>query len=180
MIRLLVIGLLALSSCGHPAFAQTPRRITPLAERPKDNLGLPCDFLNLKPGCRYVPADGLKDPKALDVWQRIAAAALADLEYAKALSVAAGTPAANVRGQCWDALIVANKRAVGSSIALTKPDPHLASDAEALAELIDDLDLKGPLAVACSGAAQLFKLSVFQLISGLVTGAAGMAALGAT
>lgn len=153
---------------------------------PSAALGLPCDFLNLLPGCRYVPPANAGDSKPLDVWQAVAKVALADLEYAKALSEAAGTPAAKVRGQCWDALIVANRRATGVGVkdsagnVISKPDPHLASDAESLAELVDDLDLKGPLAVACAGSAQMFKLSVLQLISGFVTGAAGLAALGGT
>lgn len=160
---------LAVALAVSPAMAQT------------DKLGFPCDLLKLKPGCRYVPPPGATaTPQALDVWKNIAAAALPDLEYAKALSAAAGTPASGVRGQCWDALIVANKRAVGSTVAGDKPDPHLATDAEQFAELLDDLDPKGPLFVACAGTAQLFKLQVLQLINALVTGAVGLAAAGVT
>lgn len=152
---------------------------TPTAKPTTDVLGFPCDLLKLKPGCKYDPPTGAAAATTpLAIWQKIAAAALPDLQYAKALSDAAATPAAKVRGQCWDALIAANQRASGASISLTKPDPHLASDAEALAEVIDDLDLKGPLAVACAGAAQLTKLTVYQLISALMAGASGLAAAG--
>lgn len=167
MIRIILALCLALAV--SPALAQT------------DKLGFPCDLLRLKPGCRYVPPSGATaTPQALDVWKNIAAAALPDLEYAKALAMASGTPASGVRAQCWDALITANKRAVGEGLPAAMPDPHLATDAERFAELLEDLNPSGPLFVACAGTAQLFKLQVLQLINALITGAVGLAAAGVT
>lgn len=153
--------------------------------------GFPCDPLNLLPGCNVsVPGqDGkgsTEQPVELDIWQKIATAALPDLDYASQLAAAAGTPGGGVRKQCWDALIAANKMASGMAVkdangnVIPKPDPHLFTDVESLAELLDNLAPKGPLWTACAGAAQLAATSVLTFINAAVTGAAGLAALGVT
>lgn len=194
-----ILALAALSSCGmDPAFAQTPR---PPASRPIEAAiaALPrpplCDHLNLLPGCHVEVSDPSSPsgratttkPVELDIWQKITAAALPDLEYASAQAQAAGTPSAGVRKQCWDAIIVANKQANGSGVKdaagapLTKPtDAHLFVDVESLAEVLDNLAPNGPLWVACTGAAGLFRTTALTFINIAVTGAAGLAALAGT
>lgn len=152
--------------------------------------GLPCDLLNLLPGCQIQSQDatGKTTTKAveLDLWKKITDAALPDLDYASQLAAAAGTGASGVRKQCWDAIITANKQASGLGVknadgtARAKPDPSLFTDVESLAEVLDNLAPGGPLWTACAGAAQLAKTNVLTLLNAMVTGAAGMAALGVT
>lgn len=173
------------------AYAQTPR-VVPRAEAapslPRPPL---CDPLNLLPGC-HVEVSGEAggktgtQPVELDIWHKITSAALPDLDYASASAVAAATPASGVRKQCWDALILVNKQAAGTGVknadgtVMTKPDPHLFTDVESLAEVLDNLAPGGPLWVACSGAAQLAKTNVLTFINAVITGATGLAALGVT
>lgn len=190
----LAIGIAALG-LGWPgtAHAQTPR-VAPRAEAaPAPSLPRPplCDPLNLLPGC-HVEVSGEAggktgtQPVELDIWHKITSAALPDLDYASASAVAAGTPASGVRKQCWDALILVNKQAAGTGVknadgtVMTKPDPHLFTDVESLAEVLDNLAPGGPLWVACSGAAQLAKTNVLTFINAVITGATGLAALGVT
>lgn len=187
-----------------PAFAQAPRSqpaprpapaveaaapATPAAPRTTTH-GFPCDLLNLLPGCQVQAQDAngrpTSEPVELNLWKKITTAALPDLDYASALAAAAGTGASAVRKQCWDSLIVANKQASGSGAkdatgaVMTKPDPHLFTDVESLAEVLDNLAPGGPLWTSCAGAAQLAKTNVLTLLNGMVTGVTGMAALGVT
>lgn len=190
----LAIGL-ALVLASHPAAAQTrlpsavpARESAPTPATPRPPI---CDPLNLLPGC-HVEVSGAAggktgtQPVELDIWKKIADAALPDLDYASALAAAASTDGGNVRKQCWDALIKANKQASGVGVKnpdgtpMTKPDPHLFVDVESLAEVLDNLTPKGPLWTACAGAAQLAGTSVLTFINAIVTGSAGLAALGVT
>jgi hypothetical protein len=149
-----------------------------------------CDPLNLLPGCHVQATSpsgvAATQPIELSIWAKIVNAALPDLEYASALAMSAGTSAAGVRKQCWDALIAANKIASGTSLkdsagnTLARPDPHLFTDAEQFAELIDNLAPSGPLWTSCAGAAQLAGTNVLTFINAAVTGASGLAALGVT
>lgn len=122
-----------------------------------------------------------KDMQAL--WNKIITASNADLTYAAALATSSNTASSKVRLQCWQAILTLNQQANGSSLknadgtAMVKPDPHLFSDAESLAEVIDNLSPQGPLFTACAGAAQLAKTNTLTLINAVVTGAAGIAAL---
>lgn len=152
--------------------------------------GLPCDLLNLLPGCQIQSQDDTgkmtTKPVELDLWKKITDAALPDLDYASALATAAGTGASGVRKQCWDSLITANKQASGLGVknadgtSRAKPNPSLFTDVESLAEVLDNLAPGGPLWTACAGAAQLAKTNVLTLLNAMVTGATGMAALGVT
>jgi hypothetical protein len=125
-------------------------------------------------------------PVELNVWRKIADAALPDLDYASQMAGVAGTDGGKVRKQCWDAIIVANKQAAGLGVKdasgnlVPRPDPHLFSDVESLSEVLDNLTPKGPLWTACAGAAQLAGTSVLTFVNAAVTGAAGLAALGVT
>jgi hypothetical protein len=125
--------------------------------------------------------DVQKDAEAL--WQKIASASSADLTYSAAMAKAANTSASQVRYQCWEALITANQQANGVGLKnpdgspMPKPDPHLFTDVETAAEVIDNLSPQGALYTSCSGAAQLAKANVLTFISAAVTGAAGLAAM---
>jgi hypothetical protein len=180
--------LAALTVIGSAAGAQqrqpVRQAVEPIAR------SLICDPLNLLPGC-HIETKGpngaaTTKPVELDVWQKLVNSALPDLEYASAQAAAAGTPAAAVRKQCWDAIILANRQASGANVkdasgnALTKPDPHVFVDVEGLAELLDNLAPNGPLWTACSGAAGLAKTNALTFINSVVAGAAGLAALGVT
>lgn len=155
-------------------------------------LALPkiCDPLNLLPGCQVQTSaangQASNQPVELNLWSKIVNAALPDLEYASALAVSAGTGGAGVRNQCWQALITANKVASGAGLKdaggnpLVKPNPALFTDAEQFAEVLDNLAPGGPLWTSCAGAAQLAGTNVLTFINAVVTGAAGLAALGAT
>jgi hypothetical protein len=182
-----ILILAALTIVVTSAQAQTPRP-APAAASAAVPRPLICDPLNLIPGCHVEApgAGGSTQPVELNVWQKIVGAALPDLEYASAQAAAAGTPAAGVRKQCWDAIILANKQASGTGVkdaagvAMVKPDPHLFVDVESLAEILDNLAPNGPLWTACSGAAGLVKTNALTFINAVVGGAAGMAALGVT
>jgi hypothetical protein len=141
------------------------------------------DWLKLfPPGCT-VPVAG-KSAATVSLWQRIANAAQPDLQYALAMTKAANTPAANVRGQCLQAIIDLNQAISGSGLKdatgkpLAEPDPHLFTSAEAFAEMTDALQPSGPLFVNCSGAAQLAATKTLTFVNALVTGVAGIAKLG--
>ena len=89
-----------------------------------------------------------KDMQAL--WDKIVTASNTDLTYAAALATSANTASSKVRLQCWQAIIALNQQANGATLknndgtAMVKPDPHLFSDAESLAEVIDNLSPQGP------------------------------------
>jgi hypothetical protein len=181
-----LVILIVLSIC-DAALAQQPAS-RPRAETPPPMpRPLICDPLNLLPGCHITGQSGANgQPVELYIWDKIVNAALPDLQYASALAASAGTPSAGVRKQCWDALITANKTASGIGLkdangnALAKPDQHLFVDVEQLAEVIDNLAPTGPLFTACAGAAQLARTNTLTFINAIVTGAAGLAALGIT
>ncbi len=122
-----------------------------------------------------------KDMQAL--WQKIVTASNTDLTYASALAGSAGTASSKIRKQCWDAIIALNVQASGSGLKnadgtpMVRPDPHLFTDVESLAEVIDNLSPQGPLFTSCAGAAQLAKTNTLMFINAVVTGAAGLAAL---
>ncbi len=157
--------------------------------RPRpDAAGRPfiCDPLNLIPGCMNESSPtGSVD--IFDLAKKIAALTLPDLDYASAMAKAAGTPGGILRATCWQALITANTQLQGT--ALKNPDgtpmtmpasPHVFTDVEQLAEIVDSLQPNGPLVSGCAAAAQAAKMNVLNFISLGVAGAAGFAALGVT
>lgn len=121
------------------------------------------------------------DMKAL--WDKIIAADDADLTYAVAMAKAANTPSSAVRLQCLNAILALNQQASGANLKnadgtkMVKPDAHLISDVESVAEIVDNLSPTGPLFVGCAGAAQLAKTNVLSFVNAAVTGAAGFAAM---
>jgi len=100
-------------------------------------------------------------------------AAAADIQNAITMAKAASTPQSGVRLQCYEA--IAKVAFPASTDSLAKP--HLVSDYEYLAELIDALQPTSPTLIACAGAAQLQLQTALQFINAVVTGVAGAAAI---
>lgn len=96
-----------------------------------------------------------------------------DLSYAIQLATAAGTVQSKVRLQCYQA--ISDALPSPPSGASAPPAPHLITDVEQLAELVDALQPTSPVFVNCAGAAQLASLSVLSFINAVVTGALGVA-----
>jgi len=153
--------------------------VAPHAFAQARTLKLPIDPLRLNG--TPLTGNASNDLKAL--WAKIGAASLADLQYASAMAGAAGTPAAKVRKQCWDGLITMNEQINGNSLknpdgsAMVRPDPHLLSDVESLAEIVDNLSTQGQLFSACSGAAEMAKMSALQFVTQAIAGLATFSTL---
>ena len=129
-----------------------------------------------------VKLTGNPDKDAQAIWQKIVAASNADLTYASNMAGSANTSASGVRKQCYDAILALNIQVNGeqkdaSGNPIPRPDPHLFTDVESLAETIDNLSPQGKLFTSCAGMAQLTKTNVLTLINAIVTGAAGLAAM---
>lgn len=181
---LVALGLIWITLVG--AWAQTPARPRPaVPQGPVFTGDLVEDAKNKFHGD---PAIGVqltgnlkKDAQAL--WDKIQGAALVDLQYASAMSGATNTNGGAIRKQCWDAIIVTNQKANGVGLKnadgspMTKPDPHLFTDVETAAEVLDDLSPQGKLFTSCAGAAALAQANVIQFISAAIAGVAGMAKL---
>lgn len=175
---LLAAFALSFSLAGGTAMAQT--------RKPAVTGNIVADIkTDLQPGSAPALTGNVeKDMQA--IWQKIVAASTADLNYASAMAGAAataGSNAAKTRKQCWDAIIAVNAQANGASLKnsdgtpMVKPDPSLFTNAESLAEIVDNLSPQGTLFTSCAGAAQLAKTNTLTLINAIVTGAAGIAAL---
>lgn len=166
----LMIGLLAIP---QSAFAQTRPKLT-------GNIAADIASATTKPGVALT-GNIQQDLQAL--WQKIVTSSLADLNYAAAMAASANTTTSAIRLQCVKAIIQLNEQASGANLKnadgtpMVKPDPHLFSDVESLAEIIDNLSPQGPLFVSCAGAAQLAKTNVLTFVNGVVTGVAGFAAM---
>lgn len=185
VIRILIAAFaLSLFPAGLPAMAQA-RKLAPPAVTGDLQKDLHTDAQNLgliPPSLQVTPTGNVaKDLKTL--WDKIVAANTADLTYASNLAKSANTSASAVRKQCWDAIIEVNNQANGLNLKnpdgtpMARPDPHLFTDVETLAEVVDNLSPTGPLFTACAGAAQLAKTNVLTFINAAVTGAAGIAAM---
>lgn len=148
--------------------------------KPKDALGVPGGIVGAQHTAPLLTGNLNNDIKAL--WAKLVAANSADLNYASALSGAAGTSASKIRKQCWDAIIAANAQANGAGLKnadgtpMVKPDPSLFSDVEIFAETIDNLSPQGTLFTSCAGAAEMAKMNVLQFVAAAVGGVATFAA----
>jgi hypothetical protein len=184
VVALLTIVLLGALAWPGAVSAQTRKLAAPAVT---GNLGkdLNTDAQNLGivPKSLVVTPTGNIAADLQTLWTNIVAASNVDLAYASKLAAGANTPASLVRKQCWDAIVALNAQANGLNLKdasgnpIPKPDPHLFTDVETLAEVIDNLSPQGPLFVACAGAAQLAKTNVLTFINAAVTGAAGIAAM---
>lgn len=184
IVRILICSFLPVLAIGT-AQAQSTRKPAAAPQGPVFTGDLPTDIKNKFQGD---PSTGIqltgnlkKDAEAL--WEKIQAAALIDLQYASAMAGAANTNGGTIRKQCWDAIIVVNQQSNGAGLKdangqpLTKPDPHLFTDVETSAEILDNLSPQGKLFTSCAGAAQLAQANVIQFISAAIAGAAGIAKL---
>lgn len=146
---------------------------------PTGNLANDLGITTAKPP--MITGNAEKDLQAL--WDKIVASSIADLNYAAAMAKNANTQTSGIRLQCINAIITLNQQASGANLKnadgtpMTKPDPHVFTDVESLAEVIDNLSPQGPLFVNCAGAAQLAKTNVLTFVNAVITGAAGFAAM---
>jgi hypothetical protein len=181
--------ILAALLIAGPAMAQTAPRRAPLPAPTSDGPVFTGDLVtDAKNKFKGDPATGVQltgniKKDAAEIWAKIQAAALVDLQYASALAAAANTNGSSIRKQCWDAIIIVNQQANGVGLKnadgspMTKPDPHLFTDVETAAEVLDNLSPQGKLFTSCAGAAQLAQANVIQFISAAIAGVAGMAKL---
>lgn len=105
------------------------------------------------------------------VAQKIQQLVAPDVAYAIQLAKAVNTPQGNVRAQCYQA--IQNAIPVPPAGSTMPPAPHLVTNVEQLAEVIDALQPNGPLFVNCGGAAQLVQQNVLVFINAVVTGFLG-------
>ncbi len=121
-----------------------------------------------------------------ELWQKIVNASVADLTYSKALADNVGSAGSRLRSVCYAAWITTVEQANGANLKdasgapLTKPDPALFALFEQIAEVADNLQPTSPFMAACTPAANAFKMTVAELVTMTVTGAASLAALGIT
>lgn len=169
------------------AYAQTATHAVP--RLPTIELGGPCNPNgDTRPNCQAqgspAPANSVgSDLNAL--WAKIQSASIADLQYAKALSDAAGTPGGKMRSACWGAWIAVVQAQQGTNAVDAqghplgaKPDPALFTTAEQIAETVDSLQPTSPFMVACQPVANAFKMNVLQLVTMVVSGATTLGTLG--
>jgi hypothetical protein len=166
------------------AQAQTRKLVAPAVTGDlKKDLNTDGQNLGLIPKSLQVQPTGNVAADLKTLWDKIIAANNTDLAYASKLAAGAGTQASLIRKQCWDAIVALNEQANGLNLKnadgtlMARPDPHLFTDVETLAEVVDNLSPQGPLFVSCAGAAQLAKTNVLTFINAAVTGAAGIAAM---
>jgi hypothetical protein len=168
----------------HGAFAQA-RRLAPPAVTGdlKKDLNTDAQNLGLIPPSLIVQPTGNVSADLQTLWNKIVSSSLTDLNYAAAMAASANTTTSTVRLQCLKAIIQLNEQASGTNLKnadgspMVKPDPHVFTDVESLAEVIDNLSPQGPLFVSCAGAAQLAKTNVLTFVNAVVTGVAGFAAM---
>ena len=173
--------LLVLLLLTTPALAQTRviRDTTPTTT----NVTIPCDPLHLLPGCASVVTGGGSNITSGegDLWQRILAVTLPDLQYAKALADASGTPGAKLRSQCLEALITTVQQANGANLKnpdgtpMPMPTPHVVSSIEQAAEVIDNLQATSPIISSCAAAANAASVQTTQFLGALLAGVAVVA-----
>jgi hypothetical protein len=124
------------------------------------------------------PTSDGKELSSDALWKRIRQAALPDLKYSEALANNIGTPRAKARAKCYAALVTANEQANGTGVLVDgkplgdPPNPHLITDFEQAAEILDNLAPDSPVMLGCAEGAALVRQTVTQFISALISGAA--------
>lgn len=110
--------------------------------------------------------------------------ALVDIQYAKALADAIGTPRSKIRATCYGAWIKVIQQSQGLTAGDggkplgAPPDPSLFTHFEQGVEVIDNLQPDSEFMVACQPAANLLKQSIFQFIATAVGGVSSAGLLG--
>lgn len=159
----IIIVLLALLISGN-AYAQIKKPSDVIRDLSQRN-----DINNpARPAAESFPGIGSPD----DLVDKLKKLVLADFIYAKALSDNTGN---KVTGACWGAwvdLLTKQQQELKDSAGnvLTQPDPHLITDVEKLSELIQSLQQGGPIQVGCGAFADAMRMSVRQLIGGILSG----------
>lgn len=105
---------------------------------------------------------------------------LPDLMYAKALADSSGS---KVTGPCWGAwidVINVRQKAVKSAdgTEMVYPDPSLITNFEKLVEIRNMLQPDSAFNIACSPVASMVKKDIMGLIGVVISGGAGLTALG--
>ena len=165
---------------------------------------LPCDPLNLIPGCKQdngsIFQPGALTPQA--VWANIKKAGRDDLTYAVAVAAQAGTDTAVARSKCYQSILdtaasietataapsTTIKDAKGTELA--KPTPSAVSDFEVGLETLERgeqevtlalqaLQPNSPMMVKCAEGAAATGQNALSFINNLALGAAGLAAIAA-
>ena len=182
MRRAAVVLLCALATTPALAQSKTPERQTVPAAK-ASGITLPCDPLNLLPGC--VSAAGVTSDvsNSGDLWAKIVNSSIADLTYAQALAKAANTVGSSLRAACYGAILTANQQANGNNVLaadgktpLAKPNPAVITTLEQGAEVLDELQPTAPVMVACAPAANAAKQDVLTFVSTVLAGVAVKAA----
>lgn len=146
-----------------------------VARVPQDDpVALPEDDPRLN-GLYDALAKSTASASATSVAQNILSTAPADIAYAIQLATQAGTPAANVRKQCYQAIQAAIP--VNPAGATMPPGPDVVTHIEQAAELADTLNPSSPVFVNCAGAAALAGQNVLSFVNAVVTGITGIAVL---
>ncbi len=151
--------------------------------KPTGNIQADIAAATARPNVDGIPLTGNIEKDAQALWKKIQGLTKADLNYAIAKATAAKTNGSAIRLQCLQAISDANAQANGDGLlgpdgkTLDRPDPAIVTAIEDVAELVDNLSPQGKLFTSCAGAAQMLKTNTLALINGIVTGAAGIAAL---
>jgi hypothetical protein len=114
----------------------------------------------------------------MQLYQKLQTASLADLQYALNIAKSKNNKAS---AQCWQAIIdqiqldqQANVDADGKP--LLAPTPHVFTDVQRLSDVVNALGPNSPLMVGCGSFANQAKMNVLQMVSTILSGAAGLAA----
>jgi hypothetical protein len=149
------------------------------AQAPKLTGNIVRDIQTAKGGTDSPALTGNPSKDLIALYGKLQAVSLVDLKYALNIANKKNNLAA---GQCWTAIITqieqdqtANLDANGQP--LPTPDPHLFTDVERLSDVINSLGPNSPLMVGCGSFANQAKMNVLQLISTIMAGGAGLAAL---
>jgi hypothetical protein len=168
---LALFAVLLASLCfALPAMAQTKTAPKPLIE-----LNGPCNPLgDTRPQCNTGSAATPAGDQLQQLQTKIAALSLDDFKYALALSVSTNN---TVTQPCWAAWVTLisqqqapMKDAQGN--VLTEPNPHIFTDVEKLAELINQLQPNSPISTGCAPMAQAAQKDIGNLIGAVISGGA--------
>lgn len=171
MIRYItILILLALTT---PSLAQPDAR----APAPRPRIQLPIDPLNLN---QKLGGDAAGDKENRDILGALEEKLLPDLKYALAIAKAQNN---DLTGGCWTAwitIIEARQKATtddqGQPIPI--PDPALITRFQKLVDIRNALQPDSKFMIACSPVANMIKSDIRKFIGVILTGGAGLAAMG--
>jgi len=198
MMRTIILALVAIALAVSPALAQTKKSTGPhTAPGIIPGTTVLCDPANLIPGCKQsdgsifngpTAASGDTNPLA-NLSEETIAKLLADFTYASARAHATGN---TVTAPCWDMWVTlltaqqsslcgplaagaaapANNSCPSGQAPLSKPDPHVVTDAEYLSEFINQLQPNSALSIACAPTLQASAKNISTLVGAVLSGGA--------